>query len=121
MSTLSLEASHVPLRKDEQGVFRVGDSQVVLDIVIREFQNGASAEEIQVNYPSVRLPDVYAVIAYYLQHQAEVDVYLDERRSEAERLRRVIEAKHPGRSGLRDLLLRRRAQTMEPEHASPSQ
>src|SRR5687767_14724388 len=107
-----------PLRVDETGVVRVGDSQVLLDIVIREFNNGAEPEAIAHAYPSLDLADVYGAIAYYLRHNKEVDDYLRDRREEAETLRREIEAKQPSRVELRAKLLARKAQ-MELEHASP--
>jgi uncharacterized protein (DUF433 family) len=103
---------------DEHGVIRVGDSQVLLDIVIREFNNGADPEGTAHGYPTLDLADVYAVIAYYLRHRQEVDEYLQTRREEAERLREEIEAKQPSRADLRAKLLARKAQ-QELEHASP--
>jgi uncharacterized protein (DUF433 family) len=115
--SLTIQAEPVPLRTDEYGVIRVGDSQVVLDIVIREFNNGADPEGIVHGYPTLNLADVYAAIAYYLRHRKEVDEYLQARREEAERLRQEIEAKQPDRAQLRAKLLTRKAQ-MEREHAS---
>ena len=38
---LTIQTDPIPLRVDEHGVIRVGDSQVLLDIVIRAFNNGA--------------------------------------------------------------------------------
>jgi uncharacterized protein (DUF433 family) len=114
----TIQPDPVPLREDEHGVVRVGDSQVLLDVVIRAFHNGADPESIAHGYSTLRLADVYAVIAYYLRHQQEVDQYLHSRRDEAERLRQEIEAKQPDRMDLRARLLARKAQ-MELEHASP--
>ena len=116
--SLIIQTDPVPLRTDEHGVIRVGDSQVLLDVVIREFNNGADPEGIVHGYPTLELADVYAVIAYYLRHRKEVAEYLQTRREEAERLRQEIEAKQPGRAELRAKLLARKAQ-MELEHASP--
>jgi uncharacterized protein (DUF433 family) len=114
---LIIHPEPVPLRTDEYGVIRVGDSQVVLDIVIRAFNNGADPESIVHGYPTLNLADVYAAIAYYLRHRKEVDDYLQARQEEAERLRQEIEAKQPDRAELREKLLARKAQ-MELEHAS---
>lgn len=115
--TLNIQNVPVSLRKDEHGVIRVGDSQVLLDIVIREFNNGADPEGIVRGYPTLELADVYAVIAYYLRHRQEVDDYLQGRRKEAEKLRQEIEATQPGRAELRAKLLARKAK-MELENAS---
>jgi uncharacterized protein (DUF433 family) len=114
---LIIQPQPVPLREDEYGVIRVGNSQVVLDIVIGAFNNGADPESIANGYPTLDLADVYAAIAYYLRHRQEVDEYLQARREEAEQLRQAIEAKQPDRAALRAKLLTRKAQ-MEREHAS---
>jgi uncharacterized protein (DUF433 family) len=116
--SLTIQTDPVPLRTDEHGVIRVGESQVLLDIVIREFNNGSDPEGIVQGYPTLDLANVYAVIAYYLRHPKEVDAYLQSRREEAEQLRKEIEAKHPGRADLRAKLLARKAQK-ELERASP--
>ena len=117
---LTMEAAHVPLRTDDYGVVRVGSSRVPLDIVIREFNNGACPEDIVQGYSTLELADVYAVIAYYLRHRPEVDEYLQARRAEADKLRQEIEAKQSGRAELRAKLLARKAQ-LEQGHASPAQ
>ncbi len=106
--TISIESVTVPLRVDEDGTVRVGGTRVILDLVIRAFQDGASPEEIVQAYDVLRLPDVYAVIAYYLQHQPEIDAYLAERDEEARRLRTEIE-KHLTPPVTREELLPRKA------------
>jgi uncharacterized protein (DUF433 family) len=115
---LTIHTDPVPLRMDEHGAIRLGDTRILLDVVIEEFANGACPEEIVLGYSTLQLADVYAVIAYYLRHQEEVDNYLREGEIAAERLRQEIEAKQPSRAGLREKLLARRAQ-MEQAHASP--
>ncbi len=54
---LTIQADPIPLRVDEHGVIRVGDSQVLLDIVIREFNNGAEPHAIAQGYPTLQLAD----------------------------------------------------------------
>lgn len=116
---LTIQAVPVPLRTDEYGAVRVGDCQVLLDVVIREFNNGACPEDITHGYSTLKLADVYAVIAYYLRNREEVDRYLEGRREEAERLRQEIEGQ-PDRAELRAKLLARKAQ-MEHGYASPGE
>ena len=117
---VTIQTDPIPLRVDEHGVIRVGDSQVLLDLVIREFNNGAEPEAIAHGYPTLDLADVYGVIAYYLRHRKDIDDYLRTRRQEAEKLRQEIETKQPSRVELRAKLLARKAQ-MELAHASPSE
>ena len=40
---------------------------MLLDLVVHEFQRGASPEEIVDSYDALSLPDVYAVRSYYMQ------------------------------------------------------
>jgi uncharacterized protein (DUF433 family) len=93
----------IPLAQDSQGVFRVGGTRVTLDLVVRAFNRGATAEEIVQDFPSLQLPDVYQVIGYYLKHSAELAEYF-ERREEKEK---ELVATHPEWSpkGLRERLL----------------
>src|SRR5437867_9781432 len=105
---LTIQTDPIPLRVDEHGVIRVGDTQVLLDIVLREFNNGAEPEAIAHGFPTLNLADVYGVIAYFLRHRKELDDYLHARRQEAEKLRQEIEAKQPSRVELRAKLLARK-------------
>lgn len=114
----AIQTDPAPLRIDEFDVIRVGDSQVLLDIVIEHFNNGAEPEAIVQGFPTLNLADVYGAIAYYLRHRNEIDDYLCTRRHEAEKLRQEIEAAQPSRVELRAKLLARKAQ-MELADASP--
>ena len=56
--SLVLERETPPLRKDETGTVRVGNSRVLLEAVIRAFQDGASPESIMNRYSTLSLSDV---------------------------------------------------------------
>ncbi|HBI42603.1 MAG TPA: hypothetical protein DDY78_07050 [Planctomycetales bacterium] len=115
--TPTIEAEPVPLRADERGALRVGETRITLDVLINEYEDGADAESIVHDYPSLRLADVYAVIAYYLRHQDAVNNYLRTRQAEAAALRREIESCQPNNAELRAKLLARRDR-QENGHAS---
>jgi uncharacterized protein (DUF433 family) len=106
--TLVIETKPIPLRMNEDGVVLVGETRVPLDTVVYAFQKGDSAEEIVEQYDVLKLSDVYAVIAYYLDHQAEVEVYLQRRQEEAEKVRQENEVRFPSYN-LRERLLARRS------------
>jgi hypothetical protein len=53
--TLAIAASPPPLRTDADGVVRVGTTRVSLDTLIAAFLEGATAEEITQQYPSLSL------------------------------------------------------------------
>lgn len=107
MPTLTFEPMSVPLREDEHGAIRVGDTRVLLDLVIQEFRDGASPEGIVESYDALNLADVYLVIGYYLRHAEVIDGYLDRREQEARGVREMIEASQPPRPNLRAALMAR--------------
>jgi uncharacterized protein (DUF433 family) len=104
---LSFATQTPPLVSDTNGVVRVGNTRVTLDTVISAFSDGATAEEIVQQYPSLNLADVYQVIAYYLRHPADAEAYLRERRTKAEAVQKQNEARFDPK-GIRDRLLARR-------------
>jgi uncharacterized protein (DUF433 family) len=89
--SLILQADPLPLRQDEHGSIRVGNTRVLLELVIRAYQGGATAEEIARRFATLELADVHAVLAYYLRHRQEVDEYMARREAEAEELRKRIQ------------------------------
>jgi uncharacterized protein (DUF433 family) len=103
---LSLATEPVPLTTDADGVVRAGKTRVTLDTIISAFTDGATAEEIACQYPTVQLADVYAIIAYYLRRPAEVETYLQQRKQQAEAVRQQNEARFDP-NGVRDRLLAR--------------
>jgi uncharacterized protein (DUF433 family) len=105
--SLVISAEPIPLATDADGIVRVGGTRVTLDTVVAAFDEGATAEEIVQQYPSLHLADVYAVIGYYLRRRTEVEVYLRQRRGQAEDTRRQNESRFDP-EGVRDRLLARR-------------
>jgi uncharacterized protein (DUF433 family) len=89
--TFPVQAEAPPLREDASGALRVGASRVLLELVLRAFQDGATPEAIVQRYSTLALPDVYAVIAYYLRHRSEVEGYLAQREQKAEEVRQRLE------------------------------
>jgi uncharacterized protein (DUF433 family) len=102
------QAEAPPLREDAAGALRVGESRVLLELVIRAFQDGATPETIVQRYSTLALPDVYAVIAYYLRHRSEVEAYLARREQKAEEGRQRIESQQGDLSEIRARLLAQR-------------
>ena len=107
--TLTIVAEPVPLEITADGVVRVGGTRVTLDTVVAVFEQGTTPEEIVYRYPSLKLADVYAIIAFYLNHQPEVEAYLQQRQQQAQEVRQINEAKFD-RQGLRDRLLARKVE-----------
>ncbi|MGF1601059.1 MAG: DUF433 domain-containing protein [Thermosynechococcaceae cyanobacterium] len=93
-----------PLRRDEAGGIRVGQSRVTLDSLLAAYHNGSTPEEILIQYPVLRLEDIYATITYYLAHREQLDRYLEERYQKAQQLRQQL-AQEYNLSNLRERLL----------------
>ena len=109
--TLIVDVQTIPLKADSNGVMRVGDTRVTLDTVVHTFEQGHTAEEIVSHYPALRLADVYAVIAYYLNHRAEVQAYLLQQQEEAQKIWEQIETKVDYQAFRERLLARHQAKT----------
>ena len=105
---LSFATEAIPLEADANGVVQVGKTRVTLDTVIAAFSDGATAEEIVQQYPSLNLADVYHVIGYYLRRPSEVEAYLQQRKAQADIARKQNESRFDP-EGVRDRLLARRA------------
>ena len=103
----TVTTEQIPLVTGTDGVIRVSGTRVTLDTVVAAFSEGATAEEIAQQYPSVSLAGVYQVIGYYLRHSAELEPYLVERSRTIDLIRRSNESKWPP-AGIRDRLLARR-------------
>jgi|ERR1043166_1534106 uncharacterized protein (DUF433 family) len=104
---LPVHPTPVPLRSDDGGVVRVGNSRITLDLIVEQYENGMAPEDMVRAYDTLNLADVHDVIAYYLRHRDEVRTYLNQRTEAAETLRAKIEAERPRVS--RDELLARRS------------
>ena len=81
---------------------------MTLDSVVGAFRDGSTAEEIVEQYPAISLGQVYAVIAYYLAHTAEVDDYLRTRDDRSAEVRQANERLFDP-TGIRARLMARQA------------
>jgi uncharacterized protein (DUF433 family) len=103
----ALSSEPVPLETGDDGATRIRGTRVTLDTVWSAFQDGATAEEIVQQYPSLSLADAYQVIGYCLRHSSELEAYLDRRGQTAEDVKRTNQAKWQP-EGIRARLLARR-------------
>lgn len=112
MTTASFEplTVAVPLREEPAGVFRVGNTRVLLELVLDAYKRGESPEAIVRSFRALRLADVYAVITRYLADPAPFDEYLRHCEEDADAVRKKLDA--AGMTGTvtkEDLLKRARA------------
>jgi len=62
--------------EEREGGYYVAGSRVSLASVILAFRERASPETIRQNFASLSLGQVYGAIAFYLNHPAESEAYL---------------------------------------------
>jgi uncharacterized protein (DUF433 family) len=97
----------VPLYQDQTGRWRVTGTRIPLERIVECYQTGMTPEGIVDEYDTLRLPDVYSVISYYLDHKAEVEEYVRLWAVRGQEVEQRIKATHPPRPGLREELLAR--------------
>jgi uncharacterized protein (DUF433 family) len=64
------------LQTDDGGFVHLTNHRIGLHHVVRMYAEGSSPEMISAYYPSLPLPLVHRVIAFYLENQSEVDAYI---------------------------------------------
>lgn len=82
-----------PLVLGDDGTIRIVGSRIPLDTIVYQFKAGSSAEQIQEDFPSLDLREIYGAISYYLDHTSEIEEYLKERDVEAKKIQLEIEAR----------------------------
>jgi uncharacterized protein (DUF433 family) len=101
-----------PLTMLADGTIRVTGSRVPLETIVGQFKLGASPEHICESFPSLSLREVYGALFFYLDHEQEVEAYIQQQKQDGEEVRRLIENSPYAinRHGLRERLLARAAQ-----------
>jgi uncharacterized protein (DUF433 family) len=100
------------LREDNVGGVRVGNTRISLDLVVEQYENGMTPEDMVRAYDTLVLADVYTVVGYYLRHRDQVRAYLKARAEQANSFQTKIEAQHP-RVSREELLARKHSREKE--------
>ena len=102
MSTMA--PSHITI--DENGVARIDGTRMKVQHLVEAWKSGAdSPEKLQRSYPDLTLGQIHNALAYYYDHQEEIDTKIERDGREAEAMR-LAAPETPGRKKLRDLGLR---------------
>ena len=68
--------------EQREGVYYVPGTRISLDSIVYAFREGCSAETIREDFEGLTLAQVYGAIAFYLDHQADIDAYLMQRKEQ---------------------------------------
>lgn len=83
MSTVA--TTHIEI--DDHGVAWIADANTkVIEVVLDRLAYGWSPEEIHFQHPHLALAEIHAALAYYYDHQDEIDVDIERRRQWTEAL-----------------------------------
>jgi uncharacterized protein (DUF433 family) len=78
MSVVEVDYKHVVL--DEQGVPIIqGTTMKVTELVLGKIAYGWTPEEINVNHPYLTLGQIHSALAYYWDHQEDLDREIERR------------------------------------------
>src|SRR6266403_4752424 len=68
----TVTATHIWL--DDRGVAWIDQTNVkVIEVVLDKLAHGSSPEEMHFQYPHLSLAQIHAALAYYYDHQSELD------------------------------------------------
>ena len=73
---------------DEKGIAWIcGANTKVVEVVLDKIAHDSSPEEMHEQYPHLSLGQIHAALAYYYEHQTEVDADIERRDRYVEELR----------------------------------
>lgn len=105
------------LQADDGGFITLKGHRIGLHHIVRQYNDGFSAEALQARFPTLTLALIHKVIAFYLENQDEVDRYVDAQ--DAELARQVAASKPvPSLVQLRQRLEAMRRAELRPAPAS---
>jgi uncharacterized protein (DUF433 family) len=82
-------APHIEIGSDN--VPRITGTQTkVLEIVLDRLAHHWDADEIQRQHPYLSLAQIYSALAYYHDHQAEIDEAIEQSIAKSERIRNEV-------------------------------
>ncbi len=73
----------------------IANSRVSLDTIVYSFLDGQSPESIAQSLPALTLEQVYGAIAFYLAHQAEIEIYLERAKADFDTRRKASRDSDP--------------------------
>ena len=113
------KAQTVPhIRLDEHDRAWLDDTNIkVIEVVLDHLAYGWNAETIQENHPQLSLAQVYAALAWYYDHQAEMDAEVER---QDERIRALRAASQPSALQRRLATRRRKWKRLRWSRSRPS-
>jgi uncharacterized protein (DUF433 family) len=96
----STEYPHIEVRDDGQAYLR-GAPTKVLEVVLDRLSHHWDADEIRRQHPHLSLSQIYSALAYYYDHQDEIDRAIAQRQALAQDIKARL-GESPLRQRLKD-------------------
>jgi uncharacterized protein (DUF433 family) len=104
---LAIHQDPVPLRVDEEGTIRVGNTRITLDVLLSDYRRGMTPNQIVEQLDSLTVDDVHGALAHYHRHKDELDAYLKDRAEDPASRQREIEDTQPTFDQIKSRILAR--------------
>jgi uncharacterized protein (DUF433 family) len=89
MSLLSAETKYDHIMLNEAGIPTIAGTDVkVLELVLERTAYGWSPEELHYQHPFLSLGQIYSALAYYYDHQDEIDEDIEQRLQRVDQIQR---------------------------------
>jgi len=76
----SMQTTYEHIALDEKGTPVIaGTTLKVIELVVEKIAHGWSAEELQFQHPYLTLGQIYSALAYYADHQTELEKDIERR------------------------------------------
>jgi uncharacterized protein (DUF433 family) len=94
-------ANHISI--DERGIPRIDGTTTPVIMIVKDKISGLSPDQIRAAYPYLSLSQIYAALAYYYDHQADLDAQIARETHRAVTLRdqAIASGKQPTRQQLK--------------------
>jgi uncharacterized protein (DUF433 family) len=93
MALVRTDYEHIAIREDGVPVL-AGTTMKVVELVAEKIAYGWSPEELLFQHPHLTLGQIYSALAYYWDHEEELNRDMDRRLADAERIRHEVRPVH---------------------------
>lgn len=80
---------HIVLDKGKVPVI-AGTTMKVIELVLAQMAHGWSPEELSFQFPHLNLGQIYSALAYYWDHQKELDNDIEQRLESVDQVRQTV-------------------------------
>lgn len=88
MSVVKTQYEHIILNEDNAPII-AGTKMKVIELILDKIAYGWSPEELQYQHPQLTLGQIYSALAYYSDHQEELDREIEKQLEQVDQMRKA--------------------------------